>query len=64
MNNPTYKIGQLVWLNIPEEGMQGIVIDSIFYTSSQKWKYIVRFPNLEVCDLTEEEISKKKRMVW
>jgi hypothetical protein len=63
INDPTYKVGQLVWLNIPEEGSRGLIIDIVYYPEITTWKYAVRFPSLDVEWLTELELSKKKRIV-
>lgn len=63
ISNPVYKISQIVYLNIPEEQVPGIVIDLIYYTSLSEWRYAVRFANLDVIYCTEAELAKKKRIV-
>lgn len=63
ISNPVYKVGQIVYFNIPEEQLPGIVIDLLYYSSLSEWKYVVRFVNLDIIYCTEIELSRKKRIV-
>lgn len=59
-----FGVGDIVWYNIPENSEPGIVIECIYYSSIDTWKYEVSF-GLEYSSIlcTEIELSETKVLV-
>lgn len=61
---PKFNVGEVVYYAIPENSDPGIVINTIYFTSEEKWKYKVAFAlDLEPQIYTEQELSKTKVLV-
>lgn len=61
---PKYNLGDIVYYAIPENSDPGIVINTIYFTSEQRWKYKVAFAlDLEPQLYIEQELSKTKVLV-